>query len=200
MNQYRRLILFVSVLFFVGLLFGLLLPLLLPYDQKAELFHTLQQYLQTYSQEGTWDAKEMFWDKSWLYFIMALLIFLLGLSVIGTPLVLVILFIKGVVIGFASGFVITQLKEKGILFVIFSILPQNLLIVPALIFLSASSLAFSLFLIRNRILKYHGKIKPYFTSYVMVFLGLTSILLVAAIYESYLGPILLERSISFIFR
>ncbi|WP_279401536.1 stage II sporulation protein M [Piscibacillus salipiscarius] len=55
---------------------------------------------------------------------------------------MVLLFLKGIVIGFTVGFLVNQLSWKGFLLSITSVAPQNLLIVPAYLLIVASSMIF----------------------------------------------------------
>src|SRR5690625_7607326 len=76
-----------------------------------------------------------------------LLLCLLGLSVIGLPLVWILLFVKGFVVGFSVGFIVNQLGLKGLLLAALSIAPQNLLIIPIYIIAGSLAMIFSLTLL-----------------------------------------------------
>ncbi|MFP3381015.1 stage II sporulation protein M, partial [Bacillus sp. SIMBA_069] len=72
------------------------------------------------------------------------IMWVLGLSIIGLPMILLMLFLKGVVVGFTVGFLVNQLQWQGVTFAMMGILPQNLLVVPALFIVGVSGISFSL--------------------------------------------------------
>lgn len=74
----------------------------------------------------------------------ALLPFVLGLSVIGSPFVLALLFLRGFALGFTASFLVREYSYAGLLLAAASILPQTLLAVPAALVAAGSSLAFAL--------------------------------------------------------
>src|SRR5699024_12647821 len=57
------------------------------------------------------------------------LFFLLGITIIGIPIIWILNFIKGVVIGFSVGFMVNQLGVQGLLLATISMAPQNMIIV-----------------------------------------------------------------------
>lgn len=75
------------------------------------------------------------------------MLFVLGLSVIGLPAVWILLFLKGMVVGFSVGFIVNQLEMKGLFLAALSIAPQNLLVIPIYIVAGSLSMIFSLTLL-----------------------------------------------------
>src|SRR5690606_4529411 len=78
-----------------------------------------------------------------------IILFLLGLSVIGLPLVWVLLYVKGLVIGFSVGFLVNQIGMKGLFLAAISIAPQNFVIIPVYIIAGTVSMIFSLGLLHK---------------------------------------------------
>lgn len=74
----------------------------------------------------------------------AILPFLLGLTVIGSPFVLALLFLRGFALGFTLAFLVREYAYKGILLAAVSVLPQSLFSIPAALLVAGSSLAFAL--------------------------------------------------------
>jgi len=83
-------------------------------------------------------------------FIMIAGIWLLGLTVIGTPLIYLIVFTRGFVLGFTVSFIIQTHGLLGIGIVAFTIFIPALLGVPLLLLASGLATIFSLLLIRGR--------------------------------------------------
>jgi len=69
---------------------------------------------------------------------------ILGMTVIGAPLALALVFMRGFALGFSIGFLFDRLAYKGILLAFAGILPHALFQVPGLVLASGSAIAFSL--------------------------------------------------------
>lgn len=74
----------------------------------------------------------------------ALLPFVLGLTVIGSPFILALLFLRGFALGFTLAFLVREYSYKGVLLATASILPQSLFSVPAALLAAGASLTFAL--------------------------------------------------------
>ena len=74
-------------------------------------------------------------------------IWILGISIIGLPVMLILLFLKGMVIGFTVGFLVNQMGWSGFLLSFVSVLPQNIFIIP--VFLSVMQLLLCHFLLKH---------------------------------------------------
>ncbi|QGG46528.1 stage II sporulation protein M [Heliorestis convoluta] len=77
------------------------------------------------------------------------LILFLGLTVLGLPFIVALLFFRGFVLGFTASFLMLT-REDGIFIVLLSLVPSSLLFIPALAITGAIALAFSLWLIKGR--------------------------------------------------
>ncbi|WP_052476439.1 stage II sporulation protein M [Cohnella kolymensis] len=104
---------FMGALIVVGAIFGALLVNALTLDQQQELADEVGVYLTTVQDSDNIAASATFWDSFLFYGKWLGLIWLLGLSVIGLPIVLALDFLKGVLIGFAVALLVRQLAWKG---------------------------------------------------------------------------------------
>lgn len=115
-------------------------------------------------------------------------IFLLGLTVIGFPLILVIIFTRGFVLGFTVCFLIREKAIWGGLIALLAILPPNLLSLPAYILAAAAAINFSLYLIRSK----NTPILNYALSYLLLMIVLFIVMLGAVLIEGYLSPLFIQ--------
>lgn len=95
------------------------------------------------------NAKEQFIMVTYNNVMLIAAIYIAGLSVIGIPVMLGLLFVRGFAIGFAVWFVLNEIGWPGVLLILASILPQNLILIPAILFAAAVAISFSLLLIRR---------------------------------------------------
>ncbi|RKP57127.1 stage II sporulation protein M [Cohnella endophytica] len=184
---------FVGVLVIVGAIFGAMLVNALTLEQQQELADNLGAYLSSVKDPQHTSAATSFWDSFWFYGKWLLLIWFLGLSVIGLPLVLVLDFLKGVLIGFAVALLAQQLAWKGVLFFLVATAPQNAIIVPALMIASISAARFAYFVVRERLFRRKGQLMPPFLAHTAVTGMMLLMLIVASLYEAFVSPRILER-------
>jgi stage II sporulation protein M len=118
---------------------------------------------------------------------------ILGLSIIGLPIILILLFLKGVVVGFTVGFLVNQMGWHGLLLSFVSVLPQNLILVPAFIIVSAASVSFSLKMIRQQFLRKNSSpIMPQFVRYSLLVVAVGIALFAVSLFEAYVSPVLMK--------
>jgi stage II sporulation protein M len=188
-----NLYLFMGVLVIVGAVFGALLVNALTFEQQQDLADELGAYVGKLGSPAAGDAGAAFRESFFFYARWIGLIWLLGVSVIGLPIVLVLDFLKGVLIGFAVGLIVRQMAWKGLLFAAAAVAPQNALIVPALLVASVSASRFAYFIVRERLFRRKGQLLPPFLAHTSAALLMILMTACAALYEAYVAPALLAR-------
>jgi stage II sporulation protein M len=126
------------------------------------------------------------------------LLFVLGLTVIGAPFILAIVFVRGFVLGFTVGFLVQDTMVHGLILSTTSILPHNLVVVPAILIGAAGALSFSATALKTLLGLTKDSIYAQFAS--TTFLSLCSGLLfvLAAFIEAYLTPMLAQFGSGFL--
>src|SRR5699024_11083907 len=115
--------------------------------QKQDLFFYLERYFAQIIDGQQVENSSIFISSFFYHVRYLLLLFILGLSVIGLPLVWILLFLKGLVVGFSVGFIVNQLGIKGLLLASLSIAPQNIIIIPIYVVAGSLAMIFSLTLL-----------------------------------------------------
>lgn len=140
---------FMIILFITGVIFGAIIVNSMHFVQKQDLFFHLEQFFGQIATQNIMTHGDIFKQSVFYHVKYLLFLFILGISLIGLPLIWVLLFLKGLVIGFTVGFIVNQLGMNGLLLAALSVAPQNLIIIP--IYIGASSLAmiFSLTLLEK---------------------------------------------------
>ncbi|BAB05245.1 stage II sporulation protein M [Halalkalibacterium halodurans] len=188
--------LFTIVLFLVGIVFGAIVVNSLSITQKHDLYMYLQQFFGQVSDGHVATSTEMFKQSFSHYAKYFGLMWILGLSIIGLPVILVLLFLKGVVIGFTVGFLVSQMGMNGFFLSFVSVLPQNLILVPAFIIIGTASVSFCLKMIRNQFVKgINEPFFPQFLQYSMLILCVGASSLIASGIEAYMSPLLMRMVI-----
>ena len=133
-----------------------------------------------------------FWAGAFInQFKTLLIIWFLGLTVIGLPLILGIIFVRGFSLGFTIGFLVQEKAGAGIMITLLSVIPQNLVYIPLLIVWSVVAMNFSIYLVRGRTAMNLslGKSLAIYTSLLVIF---SALLLAGSLIEAYLSPWLLS--------
>lgn len=194
---YRHLPLYVALtlLFITGLGFGALATQQLSPVQKDDLSSYISGVYSSLAEDnlGSAERNEVFYQSLVDNVIKTTgLIFLLGLTVIGAPLILAVVAVRGFVLGFTVGFLVQETMVQGLVLSTTCILPQNLLVIPAIFIAAGGALSFAasaakalLGLSKEGV---HGQLAS------TAFLSLCSSILfvIAAVVETYLTPILAQ--------
>jgi len=179
---------FLGVLVLVGAIFGAMLVHALTLEQQQELADALGVYMAKIDSASKTTPSSAFWDSFLFYGKWLLLIWFLGLSVIGLPFVFVLDFLKGVLIGFAIAVLAQQFAWDGVLFFLLATAPRNALVLPALVIASLSSARFAYFVVRERLFRRKGQLLPPFLAHTAVTAAMLLVLCVASLYESFVSP------------
>ncbi|ASA23072.1 stage II sporulation protein M [Paenibacillus donghaensis] len=189
-KEQTPLYIFVAVLFLVGVVFGALIVGALTMDQQQELSDYLGNFFVTVDQQGLASASDSYWSIAALNLKWIGLIWILGLSVIGLPGILILDFLKGVMIGFTVGCLVSQYSWHGMLFALVSVAPHNLVLIPVLLVCSAAAIAFSLLMIRTRVLGQPKRtpITRPFTRYTLLSFAMALLILGISCFEAWVTP------------
>lgn len=119
---------------------------------------------------------------------MLIIIWLVGITVIGIPIVLIIDIIKGFSFGFTLTFVLYSMGYKGIWFIFLSIIPQNIIYIPCIIVASVLSMRLSMMKLKDRVNKQVNYSKNYILDYSVTFIILILVIILGCLYQAYITP------------
>lgn len=192
-REHSSIYLFVIVLFLMGVIFGAVVVNSLSFNQKEDLYYYLSQFFGQVSTGKMVTSNDLFMQSLFHNSKFIGLMGLLGISIIGLPIILIFLFMKGMVVGFTVGFLVNQMGWNGFLLSFVSVLPQNFIIIPIFIVTATLSVSISLKMIRRQFMKKMTEpILPMLGKYVVCFIVAGMFLAVAAGIEAYLSPSLMK--------
>lgn len=197
LEENRSIYFFTIILFLIGIIFGAIVVNSLSLTQKNDLYMYLNQFFGQVS-EGQLLQSSVVFSQSFAHYAKTVgLIWILGLSIIGLPVIFILLFLKGVVVGFTVGFLVNQMGMTGFLLSFAAVLPQNIILVPTFIVVSTAAISFSLKMIRNQFIKKNNEpIFPYFFRYSFLILCIGAVVAVASSIEAYVSPALMKLIVS----
>lgn len=187
----------ILLLFTLGIAAGALGVQRLNADQAQELSIYLDQFMM---QAGVIevDTVKALQDVLYSDLVVILAIYLLGLTVIGIPVILGIIFTRGFVLGYTVSFLASEKSLQGIALVCAAVLPQNLILIPALLLAGVASLSFAVLLAR-RFNNSKFIVWPSFVGYSGLIIVVLVCAAAAGLVEVYFTPFLVKLAANYMF-
>lgn len=141
LRKYKNVYLYIAVLVFCGSLMGLFLSSFInlsDIQQLSSFLTTIDAGVEKY---------DYFISQFFLGILFILFVFLLGTSFIGIPLISLVIFTKGVQIGFSCALFILTYEWKGILGILLALIPQVLFDLMFTFLIAASAIQLSMYII-----------------------------------------------------
>lgn len=170
----------------MGLALGMAAPKAVDEQTLAHTQLFIGSYIQALPELGLEPAVE-FRQALLLNGVMIFAIGLCGLHLLGLPLTVSLLFLKGLSLGYAISFLINYQGLSGFVFIFLSMLPQNLLFIPVFVLAAYLSVRFSLS-------RFFAKSAPAraIGAYSLRFAVLLAAAVVASLVQGYVCPLLLK--------
>lgn len=197
LKQKWILFLFVTVFLCVGLFFGAMAAKTISMDRAFQLSAYFNSFLEKVAVTPV--SEQIYFRHNVLnnlYIMIAM--YVLGLTVIGIPLVLVAVFSRGFILGFTVGFLVREKALKGFLFALISVLPHNIIIIPAVIVGGVTALSFSGLLIKRRFNTQNMTITGHLGIYTAVMLALCLATTAAGFVETYITPAVIKSAAAWV--
>lgn len=186
------LIFFVLLVFIAGVVFGALAIRTLDAEARQELVGHLSTFFNGLVGKLSQPFQANPQGTIWLNIKMVAIIWLLGISTVGMPFIPVIIFLRGFVLGFTVGFLVNELGFRGLIFGIVSVLPQNLIIVPAIVVAGMVAISFSLAVVRSLVTKRPMDFGPQLIQYSILMVMVAGVLIFGSLIETFITPLLMK--------
>lgn len=126
------------------------------------------------------------------------IIWILGLTIIGVPFIMFLIFIRGFTIGFTVGFLVNEMGLKGALFSTISLLPQNIIIIPSYIIISVSAISFSILLLKSKNSIEKFNFPQQITGYTALVSIMFFIISIGCFIEAFINPVFIKYMLPYI--
>jgi stage II sporulation protein M len=158
--------------------------------QRDELTNYFQGFLQLLDSHST-DNTELLKIALMENIRIIVVLWVLGVTIIGIPFIFVIISIRGFITGFSSAFIVKIFGLKGILFTLFTLFPKEVIVMPCIIALGVNGINFSLNIIKSKSNKHISKesLKSNFFAYCFVTFFFCSIIFTGILVEAYIIPV-----------
>jgi stage II sporulation protein M len=168
--------------------------------QKTELTNYFQGFLELFKNQRV-DSNEILKISLIDNIRLVVILWALGVTIIGIPLIYIFVGVRGFITGFTSGFIIDLMGGKGVVFMLLSIVPKEILIIPCIIALGVNGINFSLNIIRSKSTKRMSKenLKTGFFAYCLTTTLFSCFIFGGILVEAYIAPICIRIVTSKVF-
>lgn len=186
----KKIMVFLFSLSVIALIFGSCLPVFLSNDDKEITHLFLNDFVNNIKVFK--DFFILLRNSLVNNCVFLILVWLLGISVIGIPIVLFIFFSKCFILGFSISSIILNYGFKGVIFGLSYVFPCQVINILVYSLITSYSLVFSIKLILLIIKKSEFNIKIAFNKYFKIFIFCLIILAFSSLYESFIEPFILN--------
>ena len=185
----------VGIVLVLGLLFGSIYITILSNDDKKELLNNITIYFNNFKSISFQDKLNIFKEsfiKNIIYFI---LIWLLGISVIGFPIILIMIFYKSFLLGFSIASIFAKYKLSGLYKIIIYIFPSRIILLILAVFLACLSINLSNKLVNSTLKKKSFNFNTYMGKYFFVLLICIIACVITSLIDAFIMPLFLNIKI-----
>jgi stage II sporulation protein M len=184
---------FAAALFFfmLGISAGVFTELMMTSTEKQGMISYLDKYFLLNSPNDL-AFSDIFMKSAGNNLGLLLVMLLSGISAFGFPVALAALIYKGMALGFSAALLIDSMSFKGVAIIFTSMIPQNLIIIPAVIIAGVAALNVAFHTISNRKFGIRKSLAESSGSYLFINAVLAAAILVGCFIESFLSPLLTQ--------
>ncbi len=185
-NQ-KLLYLLLIIVILLGITTGVFYHFFLNSETKTLVETQMDGFFQS-MKEGTITGQKTFLNSLCSGGISLIFLWILGISIIGIPFILLHLFYKSFLIGFSFFSIIANYGWKGIFLAITYIFPHQLLNLVIWLLMSFYTIHFSIRLIKVLFLKKNLNLREAFQKYTRILILSAILIVVSAAFEGYIAP------------
>lgn len=149
--KYFKEYLIVTICFVIGVVAGVVFINNLSVNQSNEITTYVNSFIDTLKSGVSFDYFELLKNSIIQNSILVLVLWFVGATLIGMPLVFAIIIFRGFCLGYTVSAIVHILgTSKGIIFILTSVFLQNIIFIPAVIALAVSGIRLYQTVVKNR--------------------------------------------------
>ena len=193
-NNYKSYIL-VALLFIIGIFIGVMIINNCPDSQITDVNSYINDFVIKFKEVDNLNKIDLIVTSIKNNMILALILWIAGTTVIGLPIVLIIILFRGLVLGYTiSAITCTFGTLKGIGFCLASIFLQNIIFIPAVLTLGVSSIKLYKSIIKD---KRKENIKVEIIRHTVISILMCILLIMSSILENIVSTTILKKIIKY---
>lgn len=196
LGVHKKIVVFLVGLALIGIIMGSFFTVILEDSDKSLVREYMQQFVSDV-QKGKINVFHNFLNIGLENLFFVLVVWLLGVSVIGIPIILFIYFSKAFVLGFSIASFLLSYKGKGLIYAFLYIFPHQIINFILYILLLNYAITLSLKLVHSFFKKKNIDFKVVMKKYLFILIFVFVFLFITSIYESLLVPKIMQFGLSF---
>lgn len=129
------------IIFLIGVILGVIFVNNADVSQSNQISNYINNFINSVKENYQISSSKLLWSSIVNNAFIAIILWFLGSTVIGIPLIYIVIAYKGYCIGYTISAVIATIGTgKGILFIVSTMLLQNIIVIPAILTLAVSGI------------------------------------------------------------
>lgn len=191
----KRMLVFLFTLLFMAVLFGSFFATKLSTNDLEEIKSSLDTFF-SMTKQNKLNPLPAFFQSFGANMMFTIAIWILGISVIGAPLMIVLFFMKAFTMGFTIASMIKIYHLKGLLYSLIYIFPHQVINLLVFIFFIMFSMSLSITLFQALLKKKTVDFSKVMNRYVFILAITIGILIITSLLEIYLMPFLFRMVVA----
>lgn len=191
----KRMLVFLFTLLFMAVLFGSFFATKLSTNDLEEIKSSLDTFF-SMTKQNKLNPLPAFFQSFGANMMFTIAIWILGISVIGAPLMIVLFFMKAFTLGFTIASMIKIYHLKGLLYSLIYIFPHQVINLLVFIFFTMFSMSLSITLFQALLKKKTVDFSKVMNRYVFILAITIGILIITSLLEIYLMPFLFRMVVA----
>ena len=190
----KRIIIFLVGLFLIGIIAGSIFITVISKTDQALVKEYIKEFINKIDKNKL-NYLDALKNASISNLSFIIIVWLLGLSIVGISIVVFMYFSKAFVLGFSLSAFILQYKTKGIIIALIYFFPHHIVNMIAYTLVMIYSLKISFILINSILKKKTISFKPIMNRYLIVLGVSAGMIIVASLYECFVVPFIIKKLI-----
>ena len=183
------------IIFFIGLILGVIFVDNTSEPQANQISSYINNFINSIKENYQISTKDLLKETVINNVSIAVILWFLGSTVIGFPLIYVVICYKGYCIGYTISSVIATIgTAKGIVFILATMLLQNIIYIPVILTLGVSGVKLYRLIMEDR---RRENIKIQIAKHTIFSILMLMLLIISALIETYISGNLLEAVIKY---
>ena len=192
----KKTLLFFTILLIIGIIAGSIFMAILSETDKKLVTDYFNNYISNI-ENNKLNYLESIKNGLFNNLLYIIIIWILGISIIGIPIVTIMFFIKSFTLGFSIASIVFNYKLKGCLLNFINIFPHQMIYFLIYMLITTYSIFFSLKMINSIINKKNMDFKIMMNKYVKILIISVIAITIGIIIETFITPLLIKIIIPF---
>lgn len=173
------------IIFIIGIILGTMYINKTDLNQKQEIYNYVNNFIEDIQNGSNIDSNKLLRTSIYNNLLITILLWISGLTVIGMPIVYLIVSIKGFCMGYTISAIIATLGiTQGLKFTLSTMLLQNIIIIPSILVLAVSGIKLYKAIMKDR-RRENIKVEIIRYTIITMFIGIINI--IASLVETYVS-------------